>query len=281
MKPNAWAICNLTPDSFSDGGELDSLSKLVERLERVAPLATIFDFGAESTAPFNAAISSSVELERFKKLLFPLLRERQELFKNHTISIDTYHIDTFITVAQEVRKYLPECSLIWNDVSSFLDAEVVKVVNTFKADYVLCHNLAPERKKCSDHMQYVEQTEDIVEDVVSFLQQRLSKHSIKGTIYLDPCFGFSKSYEQNWHLLKNINTLISQIPEQHWLLGISRKSFLRKKLQTAHMATSNSNLDLLHLSILQQWETQLKGYRWDVRIHTPEILKIALEGDHL
>jgi len=220
-------VCNLTPDSFSDGGNLVQVSDVSSLLNSFKNSGfKAIDLGAESTAPFNAPVDAQEEKRRFEALL-----PWESLTADFEISIDTYRGDTFSELYWRIKEILPKAHLIWNDVSGKLDDELWETLERCpEADYVFCHNLAPTRAQTSSHMDFLWEGEDICEQLIHYFQNAKSEfyqRQMLSRLILDPCFGFSKTREQNHFLLKNFANLVQACQHGRFLLGISRKSFLR------------------------------------------------------
>jgi dihydropteroate synthase len=252
-------VMNFTPNSFSDGGELSIPVKVEERLTQFGPIDAL-DIGAESTAPMNAPISSSKEWDRLK-LALPILKHL-----SCALSVDTYHPDTISRFAeiwlQEKIKY----PLIWNDVSGKFDHSVRDFLSqSSNFHYVLCHNLAPVRELTSFHMDYVKDIHK--EKLIDELSDFFSPH-IHPQVIFDPCLGFSKSYEQNWFILDNLHELMNAVPHKNWLIGFSRKSFLKKKYEVQDRST----LDRLHIEEIMRLSSRWQGREIWIRTHRPELL---------
>lgn len=254
MQFKRMGVMNVTPNSFSDGGELspENFQKKVQQFGQVDAL----DIGAESTAPMNESISWESEWERLQPYL-PLLKG----FKG-VVSFDTYHPETI----EEVLRYYVNNSwnqpIWWNDVSGKMDGfakDFLELSPHFS--YVLCHNLAPNRKLTGRHMDYVD-PELTLEKVAEYLRP----FSIPQVIF-DPCLGFSKTYEQNWMILENFGKLQMMTGHGRWLLGFSRKSFLRKKFNL--LVDERDVLDQKHNEVLKGIQTY--GEVW-IRTHRPELL---------
>lgn len=245
---------NITPNSFSDGGEI-SVANFQEKIKSFGDVDSI-DIGAESTAPMNESISWETEWERIQPYL-PMLKG----FKG-VLSFDTYHPETM----EEVLRYYVNNSwdqtIWWNDVSGKMDGfakDFLELSPTFS--YVLCHNLVPNRKLTGRHMDYVD-PELTIEKVAEYLRP----FSIPQVIF-DPCLGFSKTYEQNWMILEHFDKLQMLAPNNRWLLGFSRKSFLRKKFDLTK--DEREALDQKHVEVLKS--IPMNGEVW-VRTHRPELL---------
>jgi len=250
-------VINITPNSFSDGGELATSSDLSSRLEKFGNIEAI-DIGAESTAPMNESINWGTEWERIKPHL-PLIKA----FKG-ILSFDTYHPETINEVVKFYTDHKMDQELFWNDVSGKFDDHVKDFLSQSpKYSYVLCHNLAPRRELSGKHMEYIDPELSIKKLEAYFFPY---KHS---QVVFDPCLGFSKTYEQNWMILENFGRLQELCAHNRWLIGFSRKSFLRKKLGLD--LQDKEKLDFEHVRILntlkQNWDDEV----W-IRTHRPDLL---------
>jgi dihydropteroate synthase len=237
MKIKRMGVINITPNSFSDGGEFFSPETISKRLQFLKQFDAI-DIGAESTAPKNAGVSWQTEWERWQMVL-PLLKDITT-----TISADTYHPETIFELLKYWQDHQLQSKLIWNDVSGKFD-DAVKDFLKSGHDYIFCHNLAPTRELTGQHMDYVAAEMD--------LQEYFRPH-LHPQVILDPCLGFSKSYEQNWEIIENFGDIQRHIKHHRWLIGFSRKSFLRRK----YSDDNNEVLDHMHV------------HEADRRTHRPE-----------
>lgn len=253
-------VINITPNSFSDGGVNFTPSNILENCQRMAATGvSCFDFGAESTAPFNQSIKAEVELQRFKENLSPVLKDILKLKK--TLSIDTYKPRVFKELATEIYSLDPKVDLIWNDVSGCLDTEMIEVLKEFPScTYVFSHNLAPNRELTSSHMDF--QKED---NLILFFKKGLEELSFHKKVLIDPCFGFSKSFDQNWDLIRDLPKLASEF-DNDLVLGLSKKSFL--KTACKNMGDLElSYLEFLHLGILLNWQESKVINPYYLRVH--------------
>lgn len=250
-------VMNVTPNSFSDGGELPSVDEFLKRLDSFGPIDAI-DIGAESTAPMNEAIGFEEEWERLQVFL-PLLRSL-----SCSISIDTYHPETIFKAVRWWRDNKLRVPLIWNDVSGKFDETVEDFL---KEDslfwYVFCHNLAPGRELTSKHMDYVSEGLN--------LREYFHPYCRKNVIF-DPCLGFSKTYEQNWWILENFGEIQRDLDHDEWLIGFSRKSFLRKK--SGLTLDEKEALDRYHIEEFNRLKDDWTGIVW-LRTHRPELILVT------
>jgi dihydropteroate synthase len=210
-------VLNVTPDSFSDGGNyLDADKAIAHGLELVAHGADIVDIGGESSRPGAAPVSAREEMER----VLPVLRALRRAV-SIPISIDTYK-------AQVARAALDEGADIVNDISALRsDPGMVSLVVAEKAPVVLMHMQgSPRTMQVSPHY------ENVVEEVKTFLLERV-RYAVEAggepaRILIDPGIGFGKSLGHNLALLRDLPALASL--GHPLLVGPSRKTFIGKVL---------------------------------------------------
>jgi len=269
-------VVNITPDSFSDGGQVNSPELVLEKTrEHYKKGASAFDFGAESTAPMNPAISGEEELKRFEELLFPVIGDITNLRK--PISIDTYKPEVFKAVAEKIYSVESSAELIWNDVSGSVDQSLIETLEVFPhIKYVLSHNLAPKRSLTSRHMEYQSPRLDLEE----FFKTNLKELSFHENILLDPCFGFSKNFEQNWELIKYMPDLASYL-KRPLVLGVSRKSFFKALTNDYGAKNDLSYRENLHSLVLSYWAQNLPQGSYFIRLHDVAVGQLALQGQQL
>ena len=243
-------VINITPNSFSDGGEFNSPFASSQRLTFLDRFHAI-DIGAESTAPQSDSITWREEWERWQMIL-PFLKNI-----NTCISIDSYHPETVFELVRHCKDQKLPNRLIWNDVSGKFDESVREFLKT-GYEYIFCHNLAPTRALSGKHMDFV-QNELTLKDY-------FSPH-IHPQVLFDPCLGFSKTYEQNCAILDQFSDFPQYIGHNRWVLGFSRKSVLRVKYQT----TDREILDHWHVQEVRKILSHFSGEIW-VRTHRPELL---------
>lgn len=280
------AIINITPDSFSDGGELTDLKTLESLLfDYQNKGVKIFDFGAESTAPMNSPIEESEELGRFEKLLFPLLQKK--IFDNDIVfSIDTYKTRVFEKVYLKIRESYPDSQVWWNDVSGVVEKEDWELLTSLDSNtsYIFSHTFVPAKKFTVEHMKYAQEEisaedlgKEIAEKFVTF-QFNWGLKGIKSQLILDPCFGFSKTTEQNYGLIAKLGKVFKNVAiDVPVMLGVSRKSFLRKIVKEHGMKTAdfenrdllNQATEVLHWQIVQKLNQDLRSRKKFIRAHDP------------
>ena len=212
-KIRIMGILNLTPDSFSDGGEFLSRQKAVERaLQMEKEGADLIDLGGESTRPGARSISEKDEIERVLPVIYEI-RSRTSI----PISIDT-------TKPKVAEACLQAGANIINDVDGLSASfEMAHVAHRFRAGLILMH-----RRGTPETMQQWTQYDDLVEDVFRELDEAFDHVCEAGVereqVVLDPGIGFSKTAEQNLEILARLDYF------QGWnrpvLIGPSRKSFI-------------------------------------------------------
>lgn len=212
-------ILNITPDSFSDGGDfVDPKRALQEAQKMIEEGATILDIGAESTAPNAPKITAKEEWKRLNPLLPKLISLCKE--KNVLLSVDTQKNE----IAEKVLKMGAD---MINDVSAFGDPHMPEIISKYKTRIILMFS--------KDGSKYYEKEyENIIEEITEFLTEKIKlakSHGIpEENIILDPGMGafLSKDPQKSFLVLKELQTLKKKFPKQKWLIGTSRKSFLRE-----------------------------------------------------
>ena len=255
-------VLNVTPDSFSDGGEFFSLESALAHAEQmIAEGADIIDIGGESTRPGGAAIvSAEEELER----VLPVIRQ---LAKRSAVPIS---IDT--TKALVARAALDAGAAIVNDVSALrFDVHLADEVAKSGAGLVLMHS-----RGTPGAMHGLPPVADIIEEVTSSLRSSIAIAEQRGvkreSIVIDPGIGFGKSQEQNIELIAKLDQLIAAFPDFPLLIGTSRKSFLGRILADANGNPAPSN-QRLHATMATITAAILHGAHI-VRVHD---VKAAVE----
>ena len=216
-------VLNVTPDSFSDGGEFFTAEKAVEQGMRMAEEgAEIIDVGGESTRPGGEAVSAEVELARVLPVIAQLRAKVSAL-----ISIDT-------TKAIVARGALEAGASIINDVSGGRgDSEMMKLAAEKKAALVIMHMQGtPQTMQKNPHY------DDVVREVADFFRQQYARALECGidsmAIAFDPGVGFGKTVEHNLALLANLSRL--RIDNRPIVVGVSRKSSLGQMIGSAEMS---------------------------------------------
>jgi len=208
------AIVNVTPDSFSDGGQfLDADAALVHARSLIAQGADILDIGAESTRPGAAPVDEVEEIARAVPLIASVRAE-----SDIPISIDTMK-------PAVARAAVAAGATIWNDITALTFApDSVQTAAALGCEVVLMHMLGDPRT-----MQAEPRYRDVVEEVTRFLMERAQAAVAggvrRGAIWLDPGVGFGKTLVHNLQLLSGFDRLAAT--GYPVLLGVSRKSFIK------------------------------------------------------
>jgi len=214
-KPKIMGILNVTPDSFSDGGQFDNLDAAISQGKKmINEGADIIDIGGESTRPGSKRISSNQQIERVAHIIKAISETKP---KNIQISIDT----TLSSVAEAALNAGAE---IVNDVSGGNnDPEIIRLCADRQCPYIVMH-----MQGTPETMQNNPTYKDVVSEVLHFLQTRseecLKAGINKDNIIIDPGIGFGKTSEHNLKLLNNLNILVNS--GYSVLLGASRKRFM-------------------------------------------------------
>ncbi len=281
MNIKKMGVINITPDSFSDGNKYNSFESFKSKFNEIKNWADIIDIGAESTAPFNVPISSLEEIKRFENTLFILLEEMED--PELIISIDTYKIEVFKKVANTIQKFWPKSQMIFNDVSGKIDEELLSFFQktNLKFTYVFSHNLAPNRGETQKHMEYLIDKNDqyLIEEMIEYFKRGIEK--LKGLnveLIIDPCFGFSKTREQNQFLIKNFNEFLETVPKEYPILyGISKKSFLRFP-KDLNMEDKNNHMVLNHMQaiLVNRLLSSNVQHEFIFRVHDPHAIDAVI-----
>ena len=224
-KAQVMAIINITPDSFYDGGKFSSVTDIIKDAEmKIHEGATIIDIGAASSRPNAIAISAKDEISRLREPLMKLRKEFPEIF----ISIDTYLAD--------VAEFAIDLGAdIINDISgSQMDQSMLDVVAKHQIAYVLMH-----MQGTPQNMQKNPSYDDVVIDISTFYTSKIEQCKSLGfdKLIIDVGFGFGKTVEHNYQLLKHLNEFI--VFDYPLLVGLSRKSMINKVIHTSPVTALN------------------------------------------
>jgi dihydropteroate synthase len=207
-------ILNVTPDSFSDGGQFFSLEAAVSHArELVAEGAEIIDIGGESTRPGADPVPLEEELRR----IIPVIEKIRSQFPSVLISVDTYKAAT-------ARQAIRAGADIINDITGLRgDPGMIDVLLESGAAVVLMHMQGKPQT-----MQVAPSYQDVVSEVVAFLRDRrdwlVDRGVDRESIAIDPGFGFGKRLSDNIKLMRNLEAF--NVLAQPLLIGVSRKSGL-------------------------------------------------------
>jgi len=215
-------VLNVTPDSFSDGGQFFSRDRALAHAEQmIAEGADIIDIGGESARPGSEFVSEEEELRR----VIPVI-ERLAASASIPLSIDT-------TKSSVARAALQAGAEIVNDISGLrFDPAIADEAAKAKAGLVLMHSRGTPKT-----MQQLPPVNDIMSEVVNGLRTSIeitAEHGVPPeSIAIDPGIGFGKTAEQNLELIAKLGQLAREFPEFPIMIGTSRKSFIGKLLNNA------------------------------------------------
>ena len=217
-QPHIMGILNVTPDSFSDGGQFNAIDKAVAHChEMIEAGATIIDIGGESTRPNADAVATEEEIKRVVPVVTAI---RQQLGNDIWLSIDTSNPEV-IEAAFEAG------ADIWNDVRALKREGAPEMAAKLDIPVMLMH-MRGEPTTMNNLAQY----DDVIKDVSTELAARVDEvinHGVKReNIIIDPGFGFAKNYEHHLALLSQLISL--QTLGLPMMFGISRKRFLAEVL---------------------------------------------------
>lgn len=235
--PAVMGILNLTPDSFYDGGRYLHHKQYLEQAEKMLTEgADILDLGAYSTRPGAQQVKAEEEAER----LLPALQQLVRHFPDARFSVDTFRR----RIAGEA---LQSGAMMINDISGgSFDADMLDFIGSQNVPYVLMHTTGKP-----DRMMQNPLAGNALEVVQGFFNTQLHKLQEKGAtqIILDPGFGFGKTLQANYALLRQLPLLIEAgFP---LLVGVSRKSMVNKVLGTRPEDALNGTTALHTLAIMQ------------------------------
>jgi len=222
-RPSVMGVLNVTPDSFSDGGRfVDPGDAIAHGRRLVEEGAALVDVGGESTRPGAAPVSAEDELARIEPVL--------EGLRGLPASIDT-------SKAEVARRALELGAELVNDVTALrADPDLAEVVADGDAFVCLMHMQGEPRT-----MQVAPRYDDVVSDVLAFLEERVAFAVSRGIaeerICVDPGIGFGKTPDQNLELLRRLDVLVAL--GRPVLVGVSRKSTLAKILGDAGATTGS------------------------------------------
>lgn len=229
--PKVMGILNITPDSFYDGGMYkDEISILNQTEKMLVDGATFIDVGAYSSRPGAAEVSEEEELKRIVPVIELLIKK----FPDIIISVDTFR-------SKVAKETISLGAAIINDISGGnLDSKMYETIAKLKVPYILMH-MAGTPKTMQNNPTY----EDVTKDLIYFFSEKIDQlHRLNiSDIIIDVGFGFGKTIEHNFQLLRNMS--LFQHLDKPILAGLSRKSMLYKTLditaQEALNATTSAN----------------------------------------
>ena len=244
-QPQIMGILNVTPDSFSDGGQHHHKEQAVQRaLQMIEEGASIIDIGGESTRPH----ASPVELEEEIQRVIPVVEALAKY--DVVISIDT-------SQPEVIRAAVKAGAHIWNDVRALTRPQALETAAELNIPVILMH-MRGEPTNMNQLDQYTNVTEDVMYELEQRLDQALKIGIKKHNIILDPGFGFAKNAQQNFQLLNEfwkLNQMGYPI-----LSGLSRKRFIGEALNAIPAQERVVGSVVGHLLSIQQGASIVRAH---------------------
>lgn len=235
-RPVVMGILNVTPDSFYAGSRAFDDVRIAERVDTLlAEGADIIDIGAYSSRPGAGDVSTAEETDRLRRGMGILRSKDAEI----PVSVDTFRAEVARVAVTELG-----CDIV-NDISGTnLDTEMAPTVAQLGCPYILTH-MRGTPADMQEHTDY----ENVVSDVLSELGDRLQWLALEGVndVIIDPGFGFSKTLEQNYELMRNLS--VFGLFHRPILAGISRKSMLTRLLSISEEEALNATTALNALAL--------------------------------
>lgn len=236
-QPMVMGIINATPDSFFRGdlsGGLESMVALAGKM--IQEGASILDIGGQSTRPGSERIDSVKEIQR----VIPVIEAIHSAYPEIVLSIDTYQ-------SSVASAAVSAGASIVNDISAgSMDPDMIACVASLHVPYICMH-----MKGTPERMQNAPFYEDLVKEVLDFFIDTINRCKMAGIvdIIIDPGFGFGKTSEQNFILLRQLN--VFKMLDKPILVGLSRKSMVYKTLGVGAEEALNGTSVVNTLALLQ------------------------------
>ncbi|MFO7827969.1 MAG: dihydropteroate synthase [Bacteroidales bacterium] len=236
-EPRIMGILNITPDSFYDGGRYLSHDKILGHIQTMLYNGCdILDIGAYSSRPGAEDISEKEELNR----LSPVLEMIRNRFPDIIISVDTFRASVAKAVIQKFGVQMI------NDISSGdMDAGMLEIIAQYQVPYIMMH-----MQGTPHNMQKNPSYNNVVKEVIDYFSRKIEKLKLLGIhdVIIDPGFGFGKTVEHNYQLLKYLDDF--KIFELPLLVGLSRKSMINKVLNISADKALNGTSVLNTLALI-------------------------------
>lgn len=219
--PKVMGVLNITPDSFSDGGKFSDLELAIRQAESMVKAgATFIDVGGESTRPGAVAISLNEELDRVMPVIEKISNDLDVV-----VSVDTSKAQVMTQAVQSGAGMINDVRALRNEGAL---SAAINAANDFNVPSCLMH-MQGEPQSMQDKPQY----HGVVREVIDFFEQRIEDCEKAGLerryILIDPGFGFGKTLDHNYQLLKHLQQFNSfRVPV---LVGMSRKSMIGNLLK--------------------------------------------------
>ncbi|WP_235904676.1 dihydropteroate synthase [Patiriisocius marinus] len=241
--PTVMGIINVTPDSFYDGGQTTNIEDITSQASKMLLAGAQFlDIGGYSSRPNAKDISEAEELER----VIPAIEAIVHKFPEAIISIDTFR-------SAVAKKAIDAGAAIINDISAgLLDSEMLQTVARLQVPYIMMH-----MKGTPQTMKELCSYDNITKEVIFYFSERVAEARKLGIndIIIDPGFGFTKTAQQSFELLNNLELLSAlDVPI---LAGVSRKSMIYKTLNVSAKDALNGT-SALHMVALEKGTSILR-----------------------
>ncbi|MFT3945858.1 MAG: dihydropteroate synthase [Agriterribacter sp.] len=234
--PVVMGIINTTPDSFYGNSRKETVQSVSETAaQMIGEGAAILDIGGQSTRPGSIRLTAEQEKER----VIPAIDTILQKFPNAIISVDTY-------IGEVAYKAVQAGASVVNDISSGdMDKDMLATVADLKVPYICMH-----MQGNPGTMQKNPRYNDVTAEVLDYLAQKVDTCHRLGIndIIVDPGFGFGKTIEHNFHLLRNLSTF--KILNCSVMAGLSRKSTVYKTLGTTPEEALNGTTVLHTIALL-------------------------------
>lgn len=255
-KPHVMGILNVTPDSFSDGGQHHAQAAAVQRaLQMIEEGATVIDIGGESTRPGASVVELQEELDRVVPVVEALAQYPVVL------SIDT-------SQPEVMRAAVQAGAHIWNDVRALTRPHALQTAAALNIPVIIMH-MRGEPTTMNDLAHYNDVTEDVLQELQQRINAALAAGILPHNIMIDPGFGFAKDAEHNFKLLNELYRLNAL--GYPMLSGLSRKRFIGEALGGVEPTQRAVGSVAGHLLSVQQGASLVRAH--DVRA-TVDALKV-------
>lgn len=220
-QPQVMGILNVTPDSFSDGGQFTAVHKALQHCKQlINEGATIIDIGGESTRPNAAPVATDEEVQRVVPVVTAIRQQLGEMGQDIWLSIDT----SSPTVMQAAFDAGAD---IWNDVRALRREGAAQLAAELNIPVMLMH-MRGEPTTMNELAQYDEVVSDVSRELLARIEEVTCAGVKRENLIIDPGFGFAKDYEHHRALLTQLDKL--QTLGLPLMFGISRKRFLAQVL---------------------------------------------------
>jgi dihydropteroate synthase len=233
--PKVMGILNVTPNSFFDGGKYKNESEILSQVKKMlGDGATFIDVGAYSSKPNAEFVSEEEELRR----IIPVIQLILKHFPETLLSIDTFR-------SEVARACIENGAAIINDIAAAnLDSKIFEVIAQYNVPYIMMH-----MRGTPQTMQDLTDYDDVMKELLFYFSEKINVARSFGIndLIIDPGFGFAKTLEQNYEVLKKLE--LFKLLELPLLVGISRKSMVYKPLNTSAKEALNGTTVLNTISL--------------------------------